>query len=146
MGVRKNFNRREKWTFCLFFSGCWWCNAIGRSKNALSFLHHKENALRYDNSHKNSASLAQQCFYFTHASFHIVWHYVAYCYQQSLSCCITCQRCLCLTVTCAKKPTTITWSEHLKICCHVIVMQWRLTAEQSTRRFRNLPLQEKEQT
>jgi len=32
-------------------------------------------------------------------------------------------RCLRSTVTCNKTPTIVTWSEHLKICCHVIVAQ-----------------------
>jgi len=31
---------------------CWRCNANGRSHNALSFLHYKENAPRYGNIHK----------------------------------------------------------------------------------------------
>jgi len=26
-------------------------------------------------------------------------------------------------VTCGKTPATVIWSEHLKICCRVIVMQ-----------------------
>jgi len=71
-----NYNERPqkflKWTICLFFSGCWQCDAIGRSQNASPFLHHKENALCYGNSYKKCASLSHQCFFFTHASFHAV--------------------------------------------------------------------------
>ena len=55
-------------------------------------------------------------------------------------------RCLCSTVTCGKTPTTVTWSEPLKICCHVIVTQQRPTVEQSARKCRNMALQAKEQT
>ena len=29
-------------TFCLQFSGCWWCSAIGGSQSALPFLHKKK--------------------------------------------------------------------------------------------------------
>ena len=36
--------------FCWFFSGCWRCNANGRSRNALLFLHHKENLHESTNS------------------------------------------------------------------------------------------------
>jgi len=65
MGVR----RKQRRHICLTFSGSRRCNAHGRSQNALSFLFHKENALCYGNSHKNYASLAQQCFVFGYATF-----------------------------------------------------------------------------
>jgi len=42
--------------------------------------------------------------------------------------------------------TTVTWGEPLKIRCLVIVTLWGTTAEQSARKYRNLPLQAKEQT
>jgi len=32
----------ETSTFCLYFSGCWQCNALGRSQSASPFLHKKE--------------------------------------------------------------------------------------------------------
>jgi len=44
MRVRKDFFRGGKSTFCLFFSGCWCCNANGRSQNDLPFLHHTGNS------------------------------------------------------------------------------------------------------
>ena len=34
---------------------CWRCNANGRSQNALSFLHQKENAPCHGNNHKNAS-------------------------------------------------------------------------------------------
>jgi len=37
-------------------------HAHGRSENALPFLHYKQNAVCYDNSHNNGTPLAQQCF------------------------------------------------------------------------------------
>ena len=37
-----------------------------------------------------------------------------------------------------EKRTIVTWSEPLKICCHVIVTQRRATAEQCARKFRNV--------
>jgi len=41
MGVRRNFSRVEATSkFCLFFTGCWRCNANGCSQNALPFLPH----------------------------------------------------------------------------------------------------------
>jgi len=43
-------------------------------------------------------------------------------------------------------PTTVIWSEPLKISCHVIVTQQRPTVEQSARKFWNLPLQSKDRT
>ena len=46
-------------------SGCWRCNAIGRSQTALPLLHHKENAPSYDNSDKKCASLAAIARYIT---------------------------------------------------------------------------------
>jgi len=49
-------------------------------------------------------------------------------------------RCLRSKVTSGKTPTIVTWSEHQKICCLVIVTQQRPTVEQSARKFRNLPL------
>jgi len=51
MGVRRNFSRGgAKSTFWLSFSGCWRCNANGRTRNASPFLHHKENVQCYGNS------------------------------------------------------------------------------------------------
>jgi len=41
-------------------------------------------------------------------------------------------------------PTPITWSEHLKIYCCVIVTQERPRVQQSSNKFRNLPQQAKE--
>jgi len=43
-------------------------------------------------------------------------------YQQSLSRCITCQKCLRSIVACDKTPI-VTWSEPWKACCHVIDKQ-----------------------
>ena len=58
MGVRRKFSRGgATLTYCLSFSGCWRCDANGRSKLALAFLHHKENYPWYKNSPKNCASL-----------------------------------------------------------------------------------------
>jgi len=53
-------------------------------------------------------------------------------------------RCLRLTVTCGKTPTTVTSSKPLKICCHIVVTQQRPTVEQSERKLRNLRLVGKE--
>jgi len=55
MGVRSNFS----WVgqhrhFAYPFSGFWRCNTNGRSQNAFSFIHHKENAPCYGNSHRNA--------------------------------------------------------------------------------------------
>jgi len=47
-------------------------------------------------------------------------------------------------ITCGKTATTVTWSEPLKMCCHVIVTQQRLIVEQFAPDFRNLHLQQKE--
>jgi len=52
-------------------------------------------------------------------------------------------RCLRTKVTCGKTPNIMTWSEHYKICCHVIVTQWRPTVKKSARKFDNLPPQAK---
>jgi len=52
------FPRGAKSTFCLSFSGCWRRNAHGRSQNALSVQHHKENAPCYGNSPQKCGSLA----------------------------------------------------------------------------------------
>jgi len=52
MGVGINVSKGSESTFCLSFSGCWLCNAGGRTHNALPFLHHKENARCYSNSCK----------------------------------------------------------------------------------------------
>jgi len=41
-------------TFCLYFSGCWWYNEIGRSQSALPFLYRKENVPCYGNNHRNA--------------------------------------------------------------------------------------------
>jgi len=49
-------------------------------------------------------------------------------------------------VTCGKTPTSVTWSERLKIYCRVVAMQRRPTVEQAPCKFRNLPLQAKERT
>jgi len=46
-----------------------------------------------------------------------------------------------LTLACGKTPTTVTWSERVKIRWHVIVTQQSPTAEQSARKLGNLPLQ-----
>jgi len=36
MDVCRNFSRVETTSkFCSSFTGCWWCNANGRSQNAL---------------------------------------------------------------------------------------------------------------
>jgi len=93
------------------------------------------------------SNLWKPCCRFTHACFHWVSSYGAYRCQQWLSRWITCQRAKCLhsTVTSGKTPATVTWSEPLKIFavfCYAI----RPTVEQSARKFRNLPLQAKEQT
>jgi len=40
MGIRRNFSRGATSKFCLFFSGCWRCNANEHSQNALPFLPH----------------------------------------------------------------------------------------------------------
>ena len=48
--------------------------------------------------------LFHSCF-FSHSS---LSRYVAYRYQYSISCCITCQICLRSTDTCGKTPTTVT--------------------------------------
>ena len=58
MGVRRKFFKGRQSRHFAFFSGCWRCNANRRSRNALFFLHLNENALCYDNSHKNCASLS----------------------------------------------------------------------------------------
>jgi len=55
-------------------------------------------------------------------------------------------RCLRSAVTCGKTLNIVTWSEHYKICCHVIITQWRPTVKHSSRKFGNLPLQAKERT
>jgi len=40
-------------SICTPYREHWWrCNANGRSENALSFLHYKENAPCYGNNHK----------------------------------------------------------------------------------------------
>jgi len=38
MGVRRNFSRWAISKFCLPFTGCWRCNANGRSQNGLPLL------------------------------------------------------------------------------------------------------------
>jgi len=70
----------------------------------------------------------------------------AYSYQQPMSHCIICQDVMRSTVTCGKTPNIVTWSEHYRICCHVIITQSRPTVKQSARKFGNLPLQPKERT
>jgi len=50
------------------------------------------------------------------------------------------------TITCCKTPTTVTWSEPLKSCCHVNVTESSPIAEQVARKFRNRYLQAKERT
>jgi len=55
-------------------------------------------------------------------------------------------RCLRWTIAGRKMITAATWSEPLKICCHVVVTQQRPIVEQSTPNFRYLPLQANEQT
>ena len=50
-------------------------------------------------------------------------------------------RCLRSRVTCDKTPNIVTRSEHLKICCHVIITRQTTTAKQPARKFGNLPLQ-----
>jgi len=42
MGVRSTFSWGETSTFCLYFSGCWRCNAHGRLQSALLFLRKKK--------------------------------------------------------------------------------------------------------
>jgi len=103
IGLRRNFSRGAISTFYLSCSCCWRCNANARSQNALPFLHYNENAPCYGSGRKNRASLAQQCFFFIHASFHAVQNYEAYRYQQSLSRSIFCQRCLRSTISCVAK-------------------------------------------
>jgi len=55
-------------------------------------------------------------------------------------------RCLRSRVTCDKTPNVVTWSEHLKICCHVINTRKRPTVKQSARKFGNLSVQTNERT
>ena len=93
-----------KSTFYLSFSGCWRCSANGRSQTALHFLHRKENAPRYGNRSKNALRRHKWFFLLTLVFIFTPYettNYVPYPYQQSLSCCITCHRCLRSTVTCA---------------------------------------------
>jgi len=47
MGIRRNFSSGGNSIFCLSFPCCWRYNANSRSQNALSFLHHNENAPCY---------------------------------------------------------------------------------------------------
>jgi len=47
-------------------------------------------------------------------------------------------------ITCGKTATTVTWGQHLTKCCHGIVTQQKLIAEQFAPDFRNLHLQPKE--
>jgi len=63
----------------------------------------------------------------------------ACCYQQSQPRYITCQD-VCFKESHVTKRLT-TRSEHLKICCHVIITRYRLTVKQSARKFGNSPLQ-----
>jgi len=55
-------------------------------------------------------------------------------------------RCLRSTVSCGKTPNIVTWTEHTKICCHVIFTQKRPTVKKSARKFGNFPLQANERT
>ena len=43
-------------------------------------------------------------------------------------------------VTCGKTPATVTWSEHLRTYCNIIVSQQSLIVEQCARKFCNLTL------
>jgi len=75
------------------------------------------------------------------ASFHPVHNETTWLTAVNSHCCITYQVRLFSTVTWGKTPSCITSSEHLKICCHVIVTQWRPIVQQSAPEFGNLPLQ-----
>jgi len=76
----------------------------------------------YGSSRTNSASLAQQCLFFVHASFYTAQYKTTKLTTISSHCLAAFSaRCLRSTVTCGKTPTTVT--EPLKICCHVIVTQ-----------------------
>jgi len=101
-------------------------NANRLSHNALPLLQHNEVDPRYCNSPKNALRW-QQCFFshrtklvgsnisfqFSHLMFLFTPWFIAI-----SSRCITCHRCLRLTVTCSKTPTAVT---SVNLCCHVIV-------------------------
>ena len=95
-----------------------------------SLLHHKENDPCYGNSPKNALRWQQDFF-------HIVWKYMTYCNQQSLSRCITCHRCLQQSHAAKRLLPQL----EVNLCCHVTVTQWRPISELSAPKFRNLPLQ-----
>ena len=74
---------------------------------------------------------SQKCASFADVSFHIVWKCVTYCYQQSLSRCITCHRYLLSIVSCGKTLTPVTWSEPLLLCyCNEIKANFRTICSQ----------------
>ena len=117
----ESFPGRATLIFCLSFSGCWPCSANERSQNAhaLPFLHHKELAPCYGKSHKNYASLEQQCFFWHSIKLHGLPLSVVTVSLQNLS-----KMSAFNALICSKTPTAVTWrSESLKICCHGIVMQ-----------------------
>jgi len=72
MDVRRNFSGGGKSTFRLSFSGCWPCNANGRSQNALPIQHHKENAPCYGNNPKKCAWLAAMLLFHSYFFSHCV--------------------------------------------------------------------------
>jgi len=69
------------------------------------------------------SNLWKHCYRFTHAYFQKVYMRVAYRYQQSLSRCIAWQEVHVQQSHASKMPATVTRSEPLKICCHVVVTQ-----------------------
>jgi len=64
-----------KSTFCLSFSGCWRCNAHGRSQTLYPFNTTKKMPRVTATVPKNTLRW-QQCFFFTQTSFHAVENYV----------------------------------------------------------------------
>jgi len=64
----KFFQGKATSQFCLSFSGCWRCNSIGPSQNALPFLHHKRCHMLQQHSEKlcfvgAAVSIFYSCFF-----------------------------------------------------------------------------------
>jgi len=107
--------------FCLSFSGFWRCNANGRSQNAKRKMSQKREMSCYGNNHKNCVSFVAM------SPFHLC--FFSHCINKTMrrtaisSHCLAASLRLCLTVTCGKTCTTVTWRAPLQTCYHVIVTE-----------------------
>ena len=70
-----------------------------------------------------TATVLKMRFVGSKVSFRIVYKYVTYCNQQSLSRCITCHRCLQQSHVAKRLQPQL----EVKLCCPVTVTQWRST-------------------